>query len=157
MTAARELIQLRDIVFGMVINMRVMAIDYGDVRTGIAVSDESASLLSEAWVIHERNHTKLAQTVASEALTRGVDKIVVGHPKNMNGTIGPRAEKSEKLADEIRGFCCTEVIMWDERLTTTSANHILNATGKRGKKRKNTVDAVAASLILENYLAFLSK
>ena len=132
-----------------------MAIDYGDSRTGIAVSDESASLAGKAWVVFEKSQTALADTIASEAAACGAGTIVVGHPKNMNGTVGPRAEKSELLAEAIRGRCDIDVVLWDERMTTASAHRILSDTGRRGKKRKNTVDAVAASLILESYLRSL--
>ena len=134
-------------------NHRVMAIDYGYARTGVAVSDASATLTGETWVIHEPRLKTLAQTITSEAEARGVGVIVVGYPKNMNGTIGPRAEKSEQLAGALRNLSSIEVKLWDERMTTMQAGRILNETGKRGKKRKNTIDAVAASLILENYLS----
>ena len=130
-----------------------MAVDYGDARTGVAVSDESASLAGETWVIHEKSQTAVAQKIAAEATARGVGNIVVGYPKNMNGTVGPRAEKSEQLAECIRGQCDIDVVLWDERMTTMSANRILTDTGRRGKKRKNTIDAVAAAVILESYLS----
>ena len=132
--------------------MRVMAIDYGDSRTGIAVSDESAALVGKAWVISEKSQTVLASKIASEAVAHGIGTIVVGYPKNMNGTVGPRAEKSEQLAESIRGKCGIDVVFWDERMTTISANRILDETGHHGKKRKKKIDAVAASLILEDYL-----
>ena len=137
--------------------MRVMAVDYGDARTGVAVSDESASLVGEVWVIHDKRQTSVAQALIAESASRGVGAIVIGYPKNMNGSIGPRAEKSEQFAELLRGQCDIEVILWDERMTTMSANRILSDAGRRGKKRKNTVDAVAASLILENYLQAQSK
>ena len=132
--------------------MRIMAIDYGDSRTGIAISDESASLAGNAWVIYEKSQTALAGAIASEAAANEVGAIVVVYPKNMNGTVGPRAEKSESLAESIRSLCDIDVVLWDERMTTISANRILTETGRYGKKRKKTVDAVAASLILEDYL-----
>ena len=135
--------------------MRVMAIDYGDARTGVAVSDESASLTGDAWVINSRNADKTALAVAEEAKTRGVSRIVVGYPKNMDGTIGPRAEKCEDFAELLRSMCDIEVLLRDERLTTKSAHRVLTDTGKFGKKRKDSIDAVAASLILEEYLAYL--
>ena len=125
-----------------------MAIDYGDARTGIAVSDETASLVGEAWVIRENILESTARIIVGEANSRGVALIVVGHPINMNGTVGPRAEKSERLAEVLRGQCGIEVALWDERMTTMSAHRILDDTGRHGKKRKNTIDAVAASLIL---------
>jgi putative Holliday junction resolvase len=140
-----------------------MAIDYGDARTGVAVSDESASLAGEAWVIREGSPEEAARAIATAAVSRGVSIIVVGYPKNMNGTVGPRAEKSEQFAELIRsqqisaappsgGF---EVVLWDERMTTMSAHRILSDAGKHGKKRKEAVDAVAASVILQSYLDYL--
>lgn len=136
--------------------MRIMAIDYGDARTGVAVSDELLTLAGTAWVVHCKNKNKTAQTIVDEAIARGVSCIVVGHPKNMNGSVGPRAKKSEDFAELLRSLCDIEVKLWDERMTTISANRVLTATGKSGKTRKNTVDAVAASLILEGYLASIS-
>jgi len=135
--------------------MRIMAVDYGDVRTGLAVSDESATLAGEAWVIKEKGMHEAARMIVAEADVRGVSIIVVGYPKNMNGSIGPRAEKSEQLADYLRILCDIEVTMWDERMTTMSAHRILSDTGRQGKKRKKIVDAVAATLILESYLSYM--
>ena len=132
--------------------MRVMAIDYGDARTGVAVSDESASLTGDAWVIQERDQKAVANIIAAEAASRNARVIVVGYPKNMNGSVGPRAEKSELLAQLLRSLCDIEVVLWDERMTTVSAHRILSDTGRHGKKRKQTIDAVAASIILESYL-----
>jgi len=132
-----------------------MAVDYGDARTGLAVSDETASITGDAWVIHNNNEHGISSMIVSEAVTRNVGKIIIGHPKNMNGTVGPRAEKSERLAGLVRALCDIEVLLWDERMTTISAHQVLTETGRFGKKRKKKVDAVAASLILENYLAYL--
>jgi len=137
--------------------MRVMAVDYGDARTGVAVSDDSASIAGEAWVIREKSIKAVARAIASGASSRSVRIIVVGYPKNMNGTVGPRAELSKRLAELLRELCDIEVVLWDERLTTMSAHRILTDTGRHGRARKNTVDAVAASLILESFLAFMSK
>ena len=134
--------------------MRIMAIDYGDARTGVAVSDESATLTGEAWVLHSKKENEIAQIIADEAKKRSVSQIVVGYPKNMDGTIGPRAEKSEHFAELLRSLCDIKVTLWDERMTTISAHRILDDAGKYGKKRKKTIDAVAASLILENYLTY---
>ena len=141
--------------------MRIMAVDYGDARTGVAVSDELATIAGEAWVISEKNQKAVVSAVAVEAAGRGVGVIAVGYPKNMNGTAGPRAAICERFAELLReglsGLGCeAEVVLWDERLTTTSAHRILTDTGSHGKKRKKTVDAVAASLILEGYLSYLS-
>jgi len=134
-----------------------MAIDYGDARTGVAVSDESATLVGDVWVVNSRNAGETAHIMAEEAKARGVSHIVVGYPKNMDGTIGPRAEKCVNFAGLLRSICEIEVSLRDERLTTVSAHRILTETGKFGKKRKNTVDAVAAALILEEYLAYLQR
>ncbi|MCL2365467.1 MAG: Holliday junction resolvase RuvX [Oscillospiraceae bacterium] len=136
--------------------MRIMAVDYGDARTGLAVSDLTGTIAGEAWVLHERNQSKVAASIGFEAENRSVKTIVIGHPKNMNGTIGPRALLCEALAEAVREVCDIEVILWDERMTTMGAHRILSDTGRRGKKRKNTVDAVAASLILESYLNSIS-
>ena len=145
--------------------MRVMAIDYGDARTGVAVSDESLTLTGEAWVIQSRRENEVAQLILNEATIRGVSSIIVGYPKNMDGSVGPRAEKCEQFAALLRSITgqadsssCPfniEIKLWDERMTTKSAHRVLSEVGRFGKKRKKTIDAVAASLILENYLSFL--
>jgi len=132
-----------------------MAIDYGDARTGLAVSDLSGTLAGEAWVLAEKDQKAAARAIAIEAAAREVGRIVVGYPKNMDGTAGPRAEKSERLVELLRAECDIEVVLWDERMTTMSAHRILSDAGKHGKKRKQTVDAVAATLILESYLLSL--
>jgi len=137
--------------------MRVIAIDYGDARTGVAVSDETASIAGEAWVLREKDQGEVARTIASEAANRGASHIVVGYPKNMNGTVGFRAEKSEQLAEKLKKISDAEIVLWDERMTTMSAHRILSDSGKFGKKRKKAVDAVAATLILEGYLGYLSR
>ncbi|MBO4831576.1 MAG: Holliday junction resolvase RuvX [Oscillospiraceae bacterium] len=132
--------------------MRILAVDYGDARTGMAVSDLSNTMPGEAWVFSGYTPEKVAEHIVSETAARNVGTIVLGYPKNMDGTAGPRAEKSEALAEIIRGLTDVPVVMWDERRTTVDAHRILTETGKRGKKRKKTVDAVAATLILEGYL-----
>ena len=139
--------------------MRIMAVDYGDARTGVAVSDVSGTLAGEAWVIHNKNPDIIAQVISEEAFSRDVTTIVVGYPRNMNGTIGPRAEKSEWFSKLLRSKYDgsdgdIEVVLWDERMTTLSAHRILTDTGNHGKKRKKNVDAVAACLILESYLPY---
>ena len=132
--------------------MRIMAVDYGDARTGIAVSDESGTLTGDAWVVHSKRENEVAQVIIEEATKRKVSRIVVGYPKNMDGSIGPRAEKSERFTELLRSLCDIEIVLWDERMTTISAARVLTDVGKFGKKRKKTIDAVAASLILESYL-----
>ncbi|MCF0120354.1 MAG: Holliday junction resolvase RuvX [Oscillospiraceae bacterium] len=132
--------------------MKIMAIDYGDARTGIAVSDPTGFIAGETWVIKQWNAEPLADEIAAAAKSRSVGRLVLGLPRNMDGTEGPRAEKSLALAEMLRERTGLEVVMWDERRTTVDAHRILTDAGKHGKKRKNTVDAVAASLILEGYL-----
>jgi putative Holliday junction resolvase len=136
-------------------HMRILAIDYGDVRTGLAVSDATGAIAGEAWVIHEKNPAALSKRIVQEAAAREVQRIVVGYPRNMDGTSGFRAQKSEDLMALLKADCGIEIVPWDERMTTMSANRILTEAGKRGKKRKNTIDAVAAVLILESYLLSL--
>ena len=108
--------------------MRIMAIDYGDARTGIAISD---------------------------ALENGVERIVMGFPRNMDGTEGPRADLYREFAAKLEELLGEKIVLWDERRTTIEAHQILSENNYHGKKRKNTVDAVAASLILEGYLSYL--
>ena len=134
--------------------MRVMAIDYGDARTGIAVSDLLGMLAGETFVITQWDPAALADTIVSEARARDVGTLVLGLPRNMDGTEGPRAEKSRALKAllEDRGM---PVVLWDERRTTVDAHRILRENGKKEKKHKATVDAVAAALILEGYLGSL--
>jgi len=129
-----------------------MAVDYGDARTGIAVSDEAGILAGEAFIITEWSPERTAEKIADAAQSRRVGRIVLGYPKNMDGTLGPRADKSEALAALLRNQYSLDVILWDERRTTVDAHRILSEAGISGKKRKGTVDAVAATLILEGYL-----
>lgn len=135
--------------------MRIMAVDYGDARTGIAVSDALGLLAGEAFVITEWDPERVAERIAQEAKSRSVERVVLGLPKNMDGTLGPRAEKSQALAGLLREAHGLDVILWDERRTTVDAHRILSDAGVGGKKRKGKIDAVAASLILEGYLGSL--
>lgn len=132
--------------------MRIMAIDYGDARIGLAVSDMTGTLCGDAWTLHERNMEAASRAIAEEAKQRGVERLVLGLPKNMDGTLGPRAEKSQQFAELLRVDSGLDVVLWDERRTSIDAHRILHTNGKRAKKHKQTVDAVAASLILEGYL-----
>lgn len=135
--------------------MKVMAVDYGDARTGIAISDILGMLAGETLVIKAWNQDKVAQEITELAKSRNVERIVLGHPLNMDGSLGPRAEKSEALAEALRISTGLEVALWDERRTTIDAHRILSENDRHGKKRKETIDAVAASLILDSYLGFL--
>ena len=132
--------------------MRIMAIDYGDRHTGIALSDLTGTIAGEAFVIDDWNSERLADRIAAEARERGVDTVVLGYPLNMDGSAGPRAEKSLELRELIKERAGLEPVMWDERRTTVDAHRILLGAGKNAKKRKKTVDAVAAALMLEGYL-----
>ncbi len=134
--------------------MKIMGIDYGDARTGVAVSDLLCSIVGSTTVVPSRNHEKLMADILRLIQENGVGEVVVGLPKNMDGTEGPRAELCRAFAEELKEKCGLPVAMWDERRTTVEAHNILSAHNYHGQKRKNTVDAVAASLILEGYLAF---
>lgn len=134
--------------------MKIMGIDYGDARTGIAISDLLCSIVGSTTVIHSKGREKTIEEIKRLVAENQVGEIVMGLPKNMNGTEGPRAElcrEFAKLVEEVTGL---NVVMWDERRTTVEAHNILSEHNYHGKKRKNTVDAVAAALILEGYLAF---
>ena len=134
---------------------KIMAIDYGDARTGIAISDLLCSLVGTTTVIHSRNPEKTLSEIDRLAKENGVQELVMGFPRNMDGTEGPRAELYRDFAERVRETTGLPVRLWDERRTTIEAHQILSESNYHGKKRKNTVDAVAASLILEGYLRFL--
>ena len=133
---------------------KIMGIDYGDARTGIAMSDLLCSIVGSTTVIHSRKDEKTIAEIQKLIAENGVGEIVVGLPKNMDGTEGPRAEVCRAFAEQLKEATGLPVAMWDERRTTVEAHNILSEHNYHGKKRKNTVDAVAASLILEGYLAF---
>ena len=134
--------------------MRIMAIDYGDAHTGIAISDPTGFLAGFTTVITAYRPEVVAEQVTVLAKEHGVEELVLGHPKNMDGTRGPRAEKAEAMAELLKEATGLPVVLWDERRTTIDAHQILMTGGKNAKKRKKVVDAVAASLILEGYLTF---
>lgn len=133
---------------------RIMGVDYGDARTGIAVSDLLCSLVGTTTVIHSRNMEKTITQICAMVKDSDVGEIVVGLPKNMDGTEGVRAELCREFAQKLEEATGLPVKLWDERRTTVEAHNILSQHNYHGKKRKDTVDAVAASLILEGYLAF---
>ena len=132
--------------------MRVMAIDYGDQRIGLAVSDPTGLLCGEAWTMQEWNMERASLRIAEEAARREVGTLVLGLPKNMDGSEGPRAEKSRAFAALLEADSGLEVVLWDERCSSIEAHAILHAAGKKEKVHRKTVDAVAASLILQGYL-----
>lgn len=136
---------------------KILAVDYGDARTGIAISDLLCSIVGSTTVIHSRNQEKTLDAVVKLVQENNVGQIVVGLPKNMDGSEGVRAELCREFAAKLEEATGMKVAMWDERRTTVEAHNILSQHNYHGKKRKDTVDAVAASLILEGYLGFLSR
>ncbi|MBP0971881.1 MAG: Holliday junction resolvase RuvX [Oscillospiraceae bacterium] len=134
--------------------MIIFGVDFGDTRTGWAVCDRSEMLASPVSVLTEKNFLHCAEKTAEAAKNARAELIVVGHPVNMDGSRGPRAQKCADFAEILREKSGIPVVLWDERCTTVSAHQILNVTNTRGKKRKSVVDAVAAVLILESYLAY---
>ena len=134
--------------------MKIMAVDLGDARTGLAVCDRTEFLASPIGVIHERDLNKLVVQVSVAVDEYQVSHVVVGYPKNMDGTTGERAQKCERFAQRLRNVVTVPVELWDERRTTVTAHEILNEADIRGQKRKDMVDEVAATIILESYLAY---
>ena len=134
--------------------MRIMAIDYGDAHTGIAISDPTGFLAGYTTVIDAYRAEVVAERICTLIKEHGVEELVLGYPKNMDGTLGPRAEKAEGMKALLEEATGMSVQLWDERRTTIDAHQILFNSGKNAKKRKKVVDAVAASLILEGYLTF---
>lgn len=129
-----------------------MAIDYGEARTGVAISDPTGFLTGYTTVIYGRREEDVAGEVARLAREHGVEELVLGFPRNMDGTEGARAERYRAFAARLEGATGYRPVLWDERRTTIEAHGILHARGKRSKEHKKSVDAVAASLILEGYL-----
>ena len=135
--------------------MRIMAIDYGDQRIGIAVSDAMAILVGDAWTMKEWKMERAVKKIAEEVKTRGVGLSVLGLPKNMDGTEGERAAISREFGAKLQEATGLEVKFWDERRSSIEAHAILHANGRREKDHRKNVDAVAASLMLEGYLRSL--
>ena len=134
--------------------MRIMAIDYGDAHTGIAVSDPTGLLAGFSTVVTAYRPEAVAQRVAELAREHGAEELVLGHPVNMDGSLGPRSEKAKAMQALLEEATGLPVVLWDERRTTIDAHHILYQSGKNAKQRKKVVDAVAATLILEGYLTY---
>ncbi len=131
---------------------RILGVDYGDARTGLAVSDLSGFLASAVGTVKATGMRKTAEAVAAEAKKHGVREIVLGLPVNMNGTEGPRAEKARAFGAMLEELTGLPVTLFDERLTSAAAHQIMNITDTRGKKRKGTVDMLSAEIILQDYL-----
>ena len=132
--------------------MIILSVDYGDKRTGIAVCDKFEMLASPVCVITEWNIDSLANKIIDVAKEKRAEEIVVGLPKNMDGSEGFRADACKELGEKLKSLTEIPVNFWDERLTTVSAHKILSENNVRGKKRKAVVDAVAADIILQDYI-----
>lgn len=132
--------------------MIIMSVDYGDVRTGIAICDKMQILASPVCVITEKDIEKLVRKIAELAIERKVERICVGIPQNMDGSYGFRSDACKELGKMLEEATNLQVVFQNERLTTVSAHNILNTVDVRGKKRKEIIDAVSAVLILEDYM-----
>lgn len=131
---------------------KILGIDYGEARTGVAVSDALGFLANGIGNIEERDINRLINKIVEKAAELSVEKIVMGYPVNMNGTLGPKAEKVAKLAERLKEKTGLPVVLFDERCTTMAAHQFLNETNTRGKKRKGVVDTLSAQIILQNYM-----
>lgn len=134
--------------------MKIMAVDYGDSRTGLAACDRTETLASPIGIIEEKSIAKVAEKIVYATREYEVQMLVIGLPMNMDGTEGARAGKSRKLGAILETIIDIPIKYWDERSTTISAENILSETGTYGKKRKEILDAVAATVILESFLAY---
>ena len=134
--------------------MIIMSVDLGAARTGVAVSDPGEDLAFPKGVIHQRDRDKLVEELARYAAELSAQLIVVGYPKNMDGSAGFKAQECAETAELIRTVSGLPVVLWDERCTTVSAHTALNYTDTRGKKRTNVVDAVAAVRSLADFLRY---
>lgn len=140
------------VIINLVKIMKILGLDYGETRIGVAVSDAMGMLANPLDTISERDRTLQLEKVAAVARAHGVEKIVVGHPKRMDGTLGHRAQYTEEFARDLSHMLCIPYVMWDERLSSTEAHRILESGGVSGKKRKTKVDKIAAVIILQGYL-----
>lgn len=134
--------------------MKIICVDYGDSRTGLAMCDDNEILASPLETVFEKDFDRCAERVAEIARSKKAALIVVGDPVNMNGTRGPRSEKCGQFAEKLRGLVDVDVVMWDERSSTVTAISYMNDVNKRGKKRKAVLDQAAAAVILESYLSY---
>lgn len=132
--------------------MRILGVDFGDSRTGYAISDPLGFGATTLPACKEKNMVKVADYTAALAKEQGAERIVLGYPKNMNGTVGPRGKKTEDFAGMLKERLEIPVTLWDERLTTVSAHNLMNETNVRGQKRKDSVDSISAAYLLQSYL-----
>ncbi len=135
--------------------MKLLAVDYGESRTGLAVCDETELVVTPVTPqIEEKSMNKVAEAVTAQAAARGAGAIVLGLPRNMDGTEGARAAKSHRLAEKLRAASGLPVVLWDERRTTVSAAAILSDNETFGARRKARLDSVSAAVLLESYLGW---
>ena len=134
--------------------MKIMGLDYGEARIGVAISDELCMLALPLDTVCEKDRGLQLQKTAEIARQNKVQKLVVGYPKHMDGTVGHRAQYTEQFAIELSQMLDIPYEMWDERLSSTEAHRILEEGGVSGKKRKTKVDKIAAVIILQGYLDF---
>ncbi len=134
--------------------MIILSVDYGDARTGLALCDSAETLAFPLEVIAERVPERLISRIAAVALEKQAQIIVLGYPKNMDGSEGFKAQSVSSFAVLLKEKTALPVELWDERLTTVAAHRILSDNNVRGKKRKNTVDAVAAVIILQGFIDY---
>lgn len=137
-----------------IINMKIMAVDFGESRTGLAVCDRTELLASPVGVIHEKEYLRTVEKIVYAAKEYDVKMIVVGNPINMDGSAGSKSQKCADLANKLKNITDLPVVLWDERQTTMQASNYLNDVNVRGAKRKEIIDEVAATIILESYLSF---
>ncbi len=130
----------------------ILGVDFGDSRTGFAISDALGFSAHTLETFHEKNMNKVAVHTAELVKKHNVTTLVLGLPKNMNGTIGDRGKKTKAFEKILKGLVDCPIVLWDERLTTVSAHNLMNETNVRGKKRKDSVDKIAAAFILQAYL-----
>ena len=132
--------------------MKILGLDYGEARIGVAVSDAMGILATPLDTICEKDRQKQLEKTAEVARLYNVEMLVVGYPKHMDGTVGHRAVYTEEFAKELSSVLGIEYVMWDERLSSTEAHRILESGGVSGKRRKTKVDKIAAVIILQGYL-----
>ena len=136
--------------------MRIMAIDFGAARVGVALSDPLGVIVGSSRTLDGHNYERLLDTLCALIAEHAVTTVVVGNPKNMNATEGPGSQACRKLAEDLTARCGVATAMWDERRTTVDAARILRESGRRAKDQKGAIDSVAAGLILQGYLDFLN-
>ncbi len=134
--------------------MIIMSVDLGKTRTGLALCDKDETISFPVCTITEKNFEKLASKIKEIIIEKNVELLVLGLPKNMNGSIGESAQNAINFKNMMESIIDIEIVLWDERRTTISAHNYLNEINVRGKKRKSIIDTLSASIILENYLNY---